>query len=282
MTTGALIYAFNNEQTDYVAMARWCARNIRRHLDIPVAIVSDQEIADNDPDFAVAIRARSNSSTSRYFQDYDRTLTWHNLGRPDAYSVTPWQQTLLIDADFVIASDSLKSVLQADLDFTCHRGAFNMATGQMLDELNVFGEHRLPMWWATVIIFRKSDRANFIFDSMQMVRDNWKHYRELYGINNRTYRNDFALSIAMGIVSGHTNRSQDIPWQLATVMPEDIISKPDIDEDSYVIEHTDSAGKVKYNMFRGMDFHAMGKKTLGEIIETDFRTRLLDTGNRST
>ncbi len=41
MTTGALIFAFNNEQTDYVAMAGWCARNIRRHLDIPVAIVTD-------------------------------------------------------------------------------------------------------------------------------------------------------------------------------------------------------------------------------------------------
>ena len=40
MTRGALIFAFNNEKTDYVAMARWSAERIRRHLDIPVAIVT--------------------------------------------------------------------------------------------------------------------------------------------------------------------------------------------------------------------------------------------------
>jgi hypothetical protein len=41
MTTGAIIFAYNNEQTDYVAMAAWTAENIRRHLGIPVALVTD-------------------------------------------------------------------------------------------------------------------------------------------------------------------------------------------------------------------------------------------------
>ena len=31
MTTGALIFAFNNEHVDYEAMARWSAGNIERH-----------------------------------------------------------------------------------------------------------------------------------------------------------------------------------------------------------------------------------------------------------
>ena len=39
MTTGALIFAFNNEKTDYVALAAWSAANIHRHLDIPVALL---------------------------------------------------------------------------------------------------------------------------------------------------------------------------------------------------------------------------------------------------
>ena len=34
MTTGALIFAYNNEQTDYVAMAAWTAKNIQRHQGI--------------------------------------------------------------------------------------------------------------------------------------------------------------------------------------------------------------------------------------------------------
>ena len=41
MTTGALIFAFNNEHTDYVGMAAWSADRIRRHLNIPVAVITD-------------------------------------------------------------------------------------------------------------------------------------------------------------------------------------------------------------------------------------------------
>ena len=41
LTQGMLIFAFNNEATDYIAMAAWSARNIRRHLDLPVAVVTD-------------------------------------------------------------------------------------------------------------------------------------------------------------------------------------------------------------------------------------------------
>ena len=42
MTSGVLIFAFNNEHIDYLAMANWSAKNIRRHLQLPVAVVTDQ------------------------------------------------------------------------------------------------------------------------------------------------------------------------------------------------------------------------------------------------
>ena len=41
MTQGALIFAFDNEEIDYVKLAAWNARNIHEHLKIPVAIVTD-------------------------------------------------------------------------------------------------------------------------------------------------------------------------------------------------------------------------------------------------
>jgi hypothetical protein len=41
LTQGVLIFAFNNEATDYLAMAAWSAKNIRRHLNLPVAVVTD-------------------------------------------------------------------------------------------------------------------------------------------------------------------------------------------------------------------------------------------------
>jgi hypothetical protein len=119
------------------------------------------------------------------------------------------------------------------------------------------------MWWATVMMFRKSNMAQYLFDCMTMVKNNWKHYKDLYHITGSHYRNDYALSIALGIVSGHTLKVDNIPWMLASVLPEHEITQ--IDEDHFEIKYQDQ-GKMKRMTWHGMDFHAMGKKHLGDII----------------
>lgn len=276
--TGALIFAFNNEETDYVAMAEWSAKRIRKHLGIPVAIVTDSEAATGNRSFDRVIKAVPETGGTRYFEDYEKTVSWHNAGRVDAYSITPWIQTLVLDADYVVNSGDLKSVLASKSDFMCHRKAYDMSTGKPLAELNQFGAHGMPMWWATVMMFRKSNTAQYIFDCMNMVRNNWQHYRDLYGIQKETYRNDFALSIALGIVSGHTGVVDVIPWSLASVMPSTKLYKNELNE--FLLEYNDAQQNRKHIMFEGMDFHAMGKRDLGDIVEADRRARLLDSGTK--
>jgi len=264
MTTGALILAFNNEETDYVAMASWSARNIRRHLGIPTSIITDCVDAAKLVDFDHVISANSQTGGTRYFEDYDRTVTWHNAGRTDVYNLTPYDQTLVLDADYVVACNDLKTVLNATQDFMCHRHALDLTTGTLFTNLNQFGDYNFPMWWATVIMFRKSNTAQYIFDSMQMVRANWQHYRDLYGIRQSNYRNDYALSIALGVVSGHTLQVDNIPWPLYSLVPSVGLSR--VHEDSYQIQYTDSQNRLKQMTFSGLDFHAMGKKHLEAVI----------------
>jgi hypothetical protein len=67
MTTGALIFAYNNGVTDYVSMAAWTAKNIRRHLGIPVAVVTDQPTAYN---FDKVVLCEATSTNERWFDDY--------------------------------------------------------------------------------------------------------------------------------------------------------------------------------------------------------------------
>ena len=265
MTTGALIFAFDNEQTNYVAMAGWSAERIRRHLDIPVAVVT------NAPDRARAcaaidrvIEAVPESGGTRYFEDYQSTVTWHNAGRVDAYALSPWDRTLVLDADYVVASTDLKTLFNCNTDFMCHKTAVNLAGGHPLTGLNVFGRYNIPMSWATVMMFRRSNTAQYIFDCMNMIRDNWQHYRDLYGIDKKTYRNDFALTIAIGIVSGHTGSVDQIPWPLMTVMPDTVLTSNG--PDYYTINYMDSDQKHKTLGWAGMDFHAMGKRHLEMII----------------
>jgi hypothetical protein len=262
MTTGALIFAFNNEQTDYVRMATWSANNIRRHLDIPVAIVTNEKNPVGNFDHVVY--ADPKSGGSRYFEDYRATVTWNNAGRVDAYDLSPWDQTLVLDADYVVASDHLKFALTAPGDFLCYKDAYDVTLTTDFSGLNSFGTHKMPMWWATVMMFRKSNTAQFIFESMHMVRKNWPHYRDLYGIQNKTYRNDHALSISLGIVSGHTWQVDHMPGMLATVMPEHALTR--LDTDYYAIEFQEQSSKRKNMAWAGMDFHAMGKQHLEAIV----------------
>lgn len=264
MTAGVLIFGFNNDKTDYVGMAEWSAKNIHTHLQLPVAIVTDNNDDPRLSTFDKVIIVSAESGGTRYFEDYDSIVTWNNASRTDAYALSPWETTLVLDADYVVNSSQLKMLFDIDQDFLCHRYAQNLATGNNLDSLNVFGEYNMPMWWATVMLFRRTEYVKNIFDCMQMVKNNWEHYRNLYHIPNRTYRNDFSLSIALGIVTGHTFEVNEIPWPLLSVMPSDSLT---LHNNEYKIQFHDNQ-KPKYITFKDIDFHAMGKKHLENIIET--------------
>ena len=168
MTCGALIFAFNNEATDYVSMAAWSAGRIRHHLGIPVAVVTNSRDPALNKMFDQVIYAEPESGGTRFFEDYNSTVTWHNAGRVDAYALTPWEQTLVLDADYVVASTQLKFVIDSRRDFMCHDRAYDIAKSRYLDELNTFGEHRLPMSWATVMYFNKCKLSESIFEMMIM------------------------------------------------------------------------------------------------------------------
>ena len=173
----------------------------------------------------------------------------------------------------MINSEDLKVVIESPQEFMCFRSAFNLARPEE-EFLNTFGTYRYPMYWATVMMFRKGNTAQYIFDAMQMIRENWTHYRDLYHIAQPTYRNDYALSIALGLVSGQTLKVDAIPWGMPSVVPE---NKLTLSNDTFWdIEYEDAQGKCKTVSIVGLDFHAMGKRDLGVIVETHRRARLCD------
>jgi hypothetical protein len=261
MTTGALIFAYNNEQTDYVAMAAWTANNIRRHLGIPVALVTDRP---TELKFEQVIIQESPGDNGRYLSDYNTSVVWHNKTRVNAYELSPWRQTLVLDADYIVASNQLKTVLAAPQDFLAHRWAHDITGLNNFDGLNYFGAHHMPMWWATVMMFRRSNHAQLIFKTMSMICDNWTHYRNIYKNSNGTYRNDHALSIALGVVNGHTLDHAGIPWNLASLTPDHELTQ--LAPDHYRVDFLTADQKPRWIELKNQDFHAMGKKTLGAIV----------------
>lgn len=262
MTTGVLIFAYNNEHIDYLAMANWSAKNIRRHLNLPVAVVTNVAPPQHYK-FEQVILAQTESEHTRTFADIPENVTWYNGNRVDAYSLSPWAQTLVLDADYVVASNQLLTLLDSKQDFLAPRTAYDITGLQTFDDLNVYGRNKMPMSWATVMMFRRSKTAEMIFNCMTMIKNNWQHYRNLYGITRSTYRNDFALSIAMNIIDGHTLSMPPIPWKLASLTPDHTLKQ--IEPDKYRVEFLTQDKKPRYITIN-QDFHAMGKKHLGDIV----------------
>ena len=261
MTTGVLIFAYNNEHIDYLAMANWSAKNIRRHLNLPVAVVTNIP-PPSDYKFEQTIIANTIGKYTRKFNDLPENVTWYNGNRVDAYSLSPWARTLVLDADYIVASTQLKSILTVNQDFLAHKTAIDITNDLSFDEHNYFGRNRMPMWWATVMMFRRSKKSKMIFDCMTMIKNNWDHYRNLYGVSQRTYRNDYALSIALSIVNGHTLAHNAIPWNLVSVSHEHKLTQ--LKEDQYRVDFV-ANNKPRY-VTLAQDFHAMGKGHLGAIV----------------
>jgi hypothetical protein len=263
MIAGVVIFAFNNEQIDYLALAEWTTRNVHRHLDLPVCVITDQTAIPSNYTFDHVVHATATDTHWRHFRDFEKSATWYNGNRVDAYELSPWDHTLVLDADYVVASDQLKCLLEADQDFLAHKTAYDVTDKANFDELNNFGRHQMPMWWATVMMFRKSKQAELIFECMQMIKDNWTHYQNLYGVYRPTYRNDHALSIALGIVNGHTLDHAGIPWSLASVTHDHKLTQ--INKDEYKVEYLTANKRPRWIKLT-YDFHAMGKGHLGAIV----------------
>ena len=249
MTQGALIFAHNNGHIDYESMAHWSADNIGRHLGIPVRVITDSVPED---------------SNTRWFGDYATNMPWHNLSRVTAYDVSPWDRTLVLDADYVVASDQLKTVLDSSENFLCFRRACDATGINDFSGLDSFGDVAMPMWWATVMCFNKDPASKMIFDVMRMVRDNWAHYRKIYKINQASYRNDHALSIALCLVNGHVLDMPCIPWKLISVLPEHRLQQ--LGTDHYRVDFVSADSRDRWIDLRSQDFHAMGKQQLGAIV----------------
>jgi hypothetical protein len=82
----------------------------------------------------------------------------------------------------------------------------------------VLSSYSYKTLWATAVMFRKTKRAEQIFNCLGMVQKNFDHYATLHGFVAGTFRNDYGLTLALRIANGHTSRKEDIiPWSLVHV-----------------------------------------------------------------
>jgi hypothetical protein len=270
MTQGFLIFAFNNGKLDYLAQAIWVANRIRKYLDKPTTIVTDVASLEQHPEPGHDIKVTDPEGFgSRNFDLSTDThiAPWFNGNRYQAYAITPYDETIIIDSDYVVNSDQLNKLWGNPHEFLTHRAVHDVTFKNSFVAFDTFGV-QIPHYWATVLYFRKSSQAEGIFDLISMIKANYGYYSQLYQFANRPYRNDFAVSIAQLIAYGHRiDAVPTIPWLLPTA-PADAKAYM-IDEDTFELRYEKWMGNKHKNMrvkIKNMDFHCLDKISMEAMI----------------
>ena len=267
MSRGAILFAFNSSKYNYYAMAEYTAKRINHFLDLPVTIVTDK-----------------NSLQTKSKYSFDKVITiepdlnnirdgipWINKGRYQAYDLSPYDETLLLDVDYVVNSDKLLKCFDFYTDFCCHdTTSYLMQPKAAQEYLSAYSYKTL---WATVIAFKKTNRAQQIFQALEMVQKNYHHYANIHSFIAGVYRNDYALTLALRIVNGHTTLPGDIiPWNLLHAGKNTSVfaNTDDLYNTEYTVLYDNwQKGKIRkeYLVIKDMDFHVMNKDIYVDMIK---------------
>jgi len=255
---GVLLFAvqedivnFSKPKVDYIALAEHCAKQIHKHMDVPVSLVTNTGYTSSTFDKIVNVNLHSRQTKKIAGEQ----VIWLNFDRYKSWELTPYENTLVMDTDYIIKNNSLNKVFNSGKDLLINK-TYTDINDRRDETVERLVAHGIDMYWATVFYFNKNEKTKIFFDLVQHIQDNWSYYRMLYSIGNRKFRNDFAFSIAIHMLNGYTTTD----WPCA--LPDPLVSSFDTDE-VYSIGHT--KGDFLVNT-AGMNTHLMNKVALTEMI----------------
>lgn len=275
MTQGVVLIARNNREIDYVAQAVFLAKRVRKYLDLPTTIITDniEYLEKNnliDVFDKIIIVKNDVPYTNKKYRDgsiYFKSLEFKNVNRSKVYELTPYDETLLLDTDLIIADDVFKNCFTQLSNLMMYSDAFELSGSRDVSEFKYITDTGPKFYWATAIFFRKTNANKIFFDLVAHIQENWIHYRKLYQIVSPVFRNDFAFSIAVHIVNGYTDNQfvKTMPGTLYYTTDRDEILNIDNDEFLFLLEKQNQC-EYFLSKTKAKTVHIMNKYSLGRVI----------------
>jgi len=280
MSKGAILIARNNGNIDYVKQSVFLAERIQYYLKIPVSIITDsEEYLKSDFDHTVfdqiiAIPYKKTANTRAYNDGtlFYKTADFKNDIRHEVYNLTPYNETLLLDTDYIIANDLLSSCFNSNNDLMLFKSSEDIAKVRNEKEFDYVSDYSIEFYWATVVFFRKTQENEIFFDLISHIYKNWKHYTRIYQIDSPLFRNDFAFSIAIHIMNGFQkgNFAQQLPGKHLYTTDKDILWNLKNDEMLFLVEKKNYLGEYTAIKTIGQSIHVMNKFSLEREIDRVF------------
>lgn len=276
MTRGVLLFAHNSRDIDYALMSLISAGLASKNLQLPVSVITDESTVNWMKESGIYNKAESifdkiiltgrpDNLNQRNLHDglSKKTVPFINFNRSDAYSLTPYDETLLIDSDFLILSNNLNNYWAY---------SDKVLIGQTVND--IIGKERLGyhdfyvsdtgihLFWATTVMFKKNEYARIFFTILNYVKSNYRYFSDLYRFTDKIFRNDIAFSITQHIMDGYTTEFKDhLPSVLTTLDTDELISVSESGKLSFVL-NLFANEKYVASVVDNVDIHVMNKHSL--------------------
>ena len=284
---GILMFAHNNAEIDYFRLAVVNSLLIQANMGIKdITVVTDPHslkqgektlgkklikkainnivVVEKDKTFK-----RKNQRLYKDTSQSTKTLPFYNANRCDAYDISPYDETILIDVDYLILSDTLNYCWGHNNELMMNwkfQDIMYERVDPARDRLHDMG---ITMYWATVVYFKKTTYTETFFNFVKHVRNNPQFYKDLYKWQGTLYRNDYSFSIAAHMISGFEDKGlAQLPTTLyKSFDTDDIHSAVDKNTIIMYLEKPRSPGDFILTKWSNVDLHIMNKWAINRISE---------------
>lgn len=293
---GFLYYAHNTEHINYLKLAIMSAITGKHYIsEFRATVVTDNSsLSHLDYDEHIMLNMLFENI---YIRNIEPTrnkrilynghtivgnVVWLNHTRPDAYIESPYEETILIDCDFIFQNNDLELLWNSSKPIRMYRNVLSAYNNTMMQkELNEYthkniGRFTIPMFWATVVYFNRSDFCETFFGLIKEIKDGYAYYTKYYQLFDGSYRNDYAFSIALHIMNGFRipDKEWEIHYPMVLITPRDYVYRIDKGQTKFIIDLLSNTGKYNVVNIQNMSYHCMNKLSLYEkynqIIEVYF------------
>jgi len=159
----------------------------------------------------------------------------------------------------LIQSPSLDLLWGSEEEFRINKNLI-LLSGKDEDKPRLLNPFSIPLYWATVIYFQKSEQANLIFNMVSHAQENYDYYRMLYDFRDRIYRNDNTFSIALHTLSGflENNEFHRLPFDYLYSSDLDELIQVELGSLKFLVGNSDNMNFTVMNV-KDIDVHTVNK-----------------------
>jgi hypothetical protein len=283
VTQGIVFFAYNTEQINYLKLAVLAARYARRHMpDLPVCLItstgdfewferstpnSEDVINSAFDDIILAEPEKQNNQRTHHDSPWHNfTSQFRNGNKHRVIDLSPYDQTLLLDIDYIVQNGQFRYVFETDSAVTLFHNAENLIGQQPAPAQQYLNSTGIPMLWSTVVYFdRRQELTRMFFDMWAHIAENYEFYKFLYGFPGSLFRTDFCVSIAAHVLNGMGTGEliEDFPQPMIYMSQKDDIAKINAADDwLYLANDREEPWENSLARIRKENVHVMNKRAI--------------------